>query len=53
VSLANGYYDVGRLSDAAALLEDLLARAEYALSPTDPLVRSARESLNAITGPAE
>jgi tetratricopeptide (TPR) repeat protein len=50
VSLARGYYDAGRITDAVTLLQDTLARAERVLAPADPLTRSARDNLTAITG---
>jgi hypothetical protein len=50
VSLARGYYAVGRITDAVKLLQDSLERAERVLHPGHPIARSARESLTAITG---
>jgi tetratricopeptide (TPR) repeat protein len=50
LSLGRVYYSVGRLSDARRVLEDAVARGERALSPADPITRSARESLAAIVG---
>ena len=50
VSLARAYYSVGRLTDSIALFRDVVARGERVLAPGDPLIRSARESLTAMTG---
>ena len=48
--LARGYYATGRLGDAMNLLTDIIARAELALPPGDPLTQKMRESLANITG---
>ena len=48
--LARGYYATGRLGDATTLLSDVLARAEQALPPGDPLTQRMRETLTNITG---
>jgi tetratricopeptide (TPR) repeat protein len=50
VGLARGYYAVGRLGTAAELLRDTVARAETVLPANDPLIKSASETLAAITG---
>jgi hypothetical protein len=49
-SLANTYYTVGRLGDAATLLRDTVARCERVLPPGDPLTQAARNSLVNIAG---
>jgi hypothetical protein len=48
--LARGYYATGRLGDAIALLNDIIARGEQTLPAGDPLIRRMRESLTNITG---
>jgi tetratricopeptide (TPR) repeat protein len=50
ISLASAYYAVGRLTDAANVYRDVVQRAEEALPASDPLLKSAREGLAAITG---
>jgi hypothetical protein len=49
-NLANAYYTVGRLGDAATLLRDTVARCERAMPPGDPLTETVRESLTNIAG---
>jgi hypothetical protein len=48
--LARAYYATGRLGDAMALLNDIIARGERALPPGDPLTQKMRETLASITG---
>ena len=48
--LARGYYATGRLGDAIALLNDIVARGEQSLPPGDPLTQRMRETLTNITG---
>jgi hypothetical protein len=50
VNLAHAYYGVGRLTDAARLLQDTLERCEQSLPPNHPLTASARDSLANISG---
>ncbi len=49
-SLAGAYYAVGRLTDAANMYRDVVQRADEALPASDPLLKSARDGLAAITG---
>ena len=49
-SLATVYYRVGRLTDAVTLLRDTADRCERVLPHGDPLVQTARESLENIAG---
>ena len=48
--LARGYYATGRLGDAIAAAHGIIARAERALPPGDPLTQRMRETLTSITG---
>jgi tetratricopeptide (TPR) repeat protein len=50
ISLAGAYYAVGRLTDAANVYRDVIGRAGKALPESDPLLKSARDGLAAITG---
>jgi tetratricopeptide (TPR) repeat protein len=52
ISLASVYYEVGRITDAVSLLEDVLERADRAVPRPDALIKTARDDLTAITGPA-
>ncbi len=50
ISLAAAYYAVGRLTDSAKAYRDVVQRAEETLPSSDPLLKSARDGLAAITG---
>jgi tetratricopeptide (TPR) repeat protein len=50
ISLAAAYYAVGRLGDAANVYREVVQRAEENLPASDPLLKSARDGLAAITG---
>ena len=49
-NLAQAYYAVGRLSDAATLLRGVAADCERVLPAGHPLSKTVRESLQAIAG---
>ena len=48
-NLAHAYYETGRLSDAVRLLRETLADCERVLPAGDPLTKTVRESLQAMT----
>jgi hypothetical protein len=48
-NLADGYYRMGRISEARKMLESALADCERALAPADPLTVAIRESLEAVS----
>jgi tetratricopeptide (TPR) repeat protein len=48
-NLAHAYYETGRLTDAVRLLRETLADCERVLPASDPLAKSVRESLRAMT----
>lgn len=50
LNLANAYHSVGRLTDAARLLEDTARLCEQELPDSDSLTQAAREALAAMTG---
>ena len=50
INLAAAYYAVGRLTDAANAYRAVIRHGERVLGAGDPLLRSARENLAAITG---
>jgi len=50
VNLAHAYYGVGRVTDAAKLLQQTIERGEQSLPAFDPLIVAARSSLANISG---
>ena len=50
VNLAHAYYGVGRITDAARLLQETVERCELALPPGHSLTAAARDSLANISG---
>jgi hypothetical protein len=50
VNLAHAYYGVGRITDAARLLQQTIERCEQSLPAFDPLIVAARSSLANISG---
>ena len=50
MNLAHAYYGVGRVTDAARLLQETVRRCEASLPAFDPLTVAARESLANISG---
>jgi hypothetical protein len=50
VNLGAAYYSVGRLTDAAGVYREVVARGERVLPPGSPLTQAARDGLTAITG---
>ena len=48
-NLAHAYYETGRMTEAVALLRQTLADCERALAANDPLTKTVRESLKAMT----
>jgi tetratricopeptide (TPR) repeat protein len=49
ISLSRGYYAVGRIGNAADLLRETIVRCDLTLPQGDPLTKSARETLAAIS----
>lgn len=48
-NLAHAYYETGRMTEAVALLRQTLADCERVLAANDPLTKTVRESLKAMT----
>lgn len=48
-NLAHAYYEIGRLTEGVALLRETAADCERVLPADDPLLRTVRESLQAMT----